>query len=504
MWRAPLDGATKKREHSLSASVSPKSPSIVWFRRDLRLADNPALQAALHWGAAVIPVFILDEAREMRAPGGAARWWLEQSLSALSADLAARGSRLVLRRGEARQVLGELARETGAGAVFWNRLYDPGVVERDKAVKAALRSAGLMAESFKSYLLVEPWELRTKTGGIYSVFTPFWRAARPLAAVAAGSVEAQAGVRAPSTLPAPATFPRSDILSDWRLHPKIATWTSGFQDWRPGEAGALKRLDAFSQTALGAYKDDRDHPNRPGTSRLSPHLHWGEISPATVWRAAERAHAAGDGVDTFLSELGWREFNHHLLFHRPDLPTSNFRSQFDAFPWRSAPDDLERWRRGMTGYPLVDAGMRELWSTGFMHNRVRMVAASFLIKHLLIDWRHGEAWFWDTLLDASPASNVLNWQWVAGSGADAAPFFRIFNPVAQGERFDPDGRYITRWVPEISRLGSAFVHAPQAAPAAALAAAGVRLGETYPRPMVDHDAARQRALAAFRSLRSDP
>jgi len=444
------------------------APVIVWFRRDLRLADNPALAAAAQSGRPIIPLYILDETPGIRLPGAASRWWLDKSLAALAGSLEGLGSRPILRRGVAAEVLARLVTETGAAGVFWNRLYDPGVVERDTALKSGL---GVEAHSFNASLLNEPWTVKTGTGKDYSVFTPYWRAAR-------GRLDAVEATPAPERLPAPKSWPVSDRLADWGLHPTTPDWSGGFNIWTPGEAGAQQRLDAFLDNAAD-YASRRDRPDLDGTSRLSPHLHFGEIGPRQVWIAAQTAAATGKArdsdMDKLLSELGWREFNHHVLFHHPDIATQNLKGGFEAMPWRNDPEGLCAWRRGRTGYPLVDAGMRELWATGFMHNRVRMVAASFLIKHLLIDWREGERWFWDTLVDADPANNAANWQWVAGSGADASPWFRIFNPATQAEKFDPDGAYVRRWVPEFGT-------------------------PAYPSPIVDHAAARARALAALKAL----
>lgn len=436
------------------------SPIIVWFRRDLRLADNPALAAAAEGGRPVIPLYIHDETPGIRPIGAASAWWLSRSLTALAASLGKLGSRLVIRRGPAADVLPRLVVQTGAAGVFWNRLYDPGVVERDMELKASLRA---QVHSFNAALLNEPWGLQTSTGKHYGVFTPYWRAARQRL----GRVEAKA---APKRLQAPGRWPSSDP-SD----PREPYWAAGFRDWTPGEDGAQARLEAFVERGLEDYGVARDRPDLDITSRLSPHLHFGEIGPRQVWLAAQAAaehRGARDGdVDKFLSELGWREFNHHVLFHHPELPTRNLKG-LEAMAWRDDPEGLRAWTQGRTGYPLVDAGMRELWATGFMHNRVRMVAASFLVKHLLIDWREGERWFWDTLVDADLANNAANWQWVAGCGADASPWFRIFNPTIQAKKFDPDEAYIRRWVPEYGSSG-------------------------YPAPIVEHRLARRRALEAL-------
>lgn len=465
-------------------------PVIVWFRQDLRLADNPALSAAAKAGA-VIPLFILDdETPGCWKTGGAARWWLHESLAALSADLEKRGSRLILRRGNAAEIIDDLVRETGAREVVWNRLYEPFHIARDKSIKASLESRGVKVQSFNASLLVEPWTIKTGADEPYKVFTPFWRAA-------SGNIEDPSPTTAPKTLRPPAAWPRSDQLVTWRLQPTKPNWARVFPDhWSPGEAGARKRLSVFLDRALDRYADGRDRPDQDNTSRLSPHLHWGEIGPRQVWQAARAAAEREPKLERhtakFLAELGWREFSYHLLYHFPTLPERNFRPAFDAFPWDDDEAAFTAWTKGSTGYPLVDAGMRELWATGTMHNRVRMVAASFLIKHLLIPWQRGAAWFWDTLVDADLASNSASWQWVAGSGADAAPYFRIFNPVLQGEKFDPDGAYVRRWVPELKDCDNRAVHRPWDASNFA------RL--SYEKPIVDHDRARTRALDAYAKI----
>jgi deoxyribodipyrimidine photo-lyase len=480
------------------AKTDDDRPVIVWFRRDLRLADNPALHLAAASGRPVIPLYILDETDGVRAPGAAGLWWLDKALKALIEALHERGATLILRRGEAAKIVRETAKNAGAAAVYWNRLYDPGQVDRDKALKTALQSDGLEVKSCNASLLLEPWEIETKTGGVYHVFTPFWRAAR--AQIGAFSLHP-----APKSLRAPDRPPSSETLANWRLHPTEPDWSKGFEDWTPGEEGARQRLSRFIHKALTDYPQHRDLPALQATTRLSPHLHWGEIGPRQVFRAIEdAAHghpALQPQADKFLSELGWREFNHHLLFERPELAKENFKSGFDHMPWRHDSRAFHAWTKGLTGYPMVDAGMRELWATGYMENRVRMICASFLIKHLMIDWRDGEAWFWDTLCDADEANNVMNWQWVAGSGADAAPWFRIFNPISQGEKFDPEGAYVRRWVPELAKLADKYLHAPWTAPSEVLEKAGVRLGHSYPGRIVEHDKARQRALGALKATR---
>lgn len=474
------------------------APVILWFRRDLRLSDNPALAAAAATGDPVVPVFILDEESDgIRPLGGASRWWLHHSLTALTDSLSGLGSPLVLRRGSADRVLPELIEKTGAKGVFWNRLYDAASIERDTQIKKDLQDGGLIAESFNGSLLHEPWTVETKTGKPYSVFTPFWKAI--LALGDPGPSEAT-----PDRLLAPGNPAASDALDDWGLLPTGPDWAGGLRDmWKPGEDAAQDRLQTFHHSALPDYADGRDIPGEQGTSMLSPYLHFGEISPRQVWHAArfwadaEGSSAASGAAQSFLREIGWREFNHHLLFHFPALPTDNVNQRFDAFPWVDDADALTAWQKGRTGYPIVDAGMRELWETGWMHNRVRMVVASFLVKHLRIHWRQGEDWFWDTLVDADPSNNAGNWQWVAGCGFDAAPYFRIFNPILQGEKFDKQGRYVRRWVPEVADLPDKYLHKPWEAPAAILEDAGIRLGETYPSPIVDHKAARQAALDAY-------
>jgi deoxyribodipyrimidine photo-lyase len=464
--------------------------TIVWFRQDLRIRDNPALLAAAAKGA-VVPVFILDETHDDWPLGGASRWWLHHSLAALRTEL----GRLALFRGAPADILPALAKKTGAAAVCWNRCYDPHAVARDTELKTLLQERGLGVQSFNGGLLHEPWEIATGSGGPFKVYTPFWRASltKPVA-------PPQPAPKLEITM----CGDQGETLEDWALLPTQPNWAASWDKlWRPGEAGALARLDEFTSGVLAGYDELRDRPDLPGTSRLSPHLHWGEISPRQVFaRVSLHEHAAQrKGAEKFLSELGWREFCHHLLYHFPTLPKANWRSAFDAYPWRDSAEDLKAWQQGRTGYPLVDAGMRELWRTGWMHNRVRMIAASFLIKHLRIDWRKGESWFWDTLVDADLANNAAGWQWVAGSGADASPYFRIFNPVAQGRKFDPNGGYVRRWCPELARLPDEFIHAPFEAPGDVLARAGVELGRNYPRPIVDHARARKAALDGYQQVR---
>lgn len=474
---------------------NPDRPVLVWLRQDLRLTDNPALAAAAATGRPVIPVYLLDDgAAGSWRIGGAGRWWLHGSLTSLGQDLENRGARLILRRGAAADVLDALIDETGAGAVYWNRCYEPFAIRRDKAIKERLGGQDLEVKSFNGSLLYEPWEIETKAGGWFKVYTRFWHACRDKGDPAPPAPP-------PDSLKAPGTWPASDALTDWRLLPASPDWSGGFRPlWHPGERGAERRLQAFLDGPVAAYAEDRNLPAVEATSGLSAHLHFGDIGPRQIW--AETANKVGVGkAETFLKEVVWREFAYHVLYHFPDLPEHPMNSRFDAFPWEDDPALLRAWEKGETGYPLVDAGMRELWHTGTMHNRVRMITASFLVKHLMQPWQAGQAWFWDTLVDADLASNAFNWQWVAGCGADAAPYFRIFNPVLQGERFDPEGRYVRRWVPELSQVPKKYIHQPWEAPGLMLSEAGVTLGKTYPFPIVAHKAARDLALAAFKALK---
>ena len=439
------------------------APEIVWLRDDLRLADNPALSAAASSGAPVVVVYVLDEVSPgIRPHGGASRWWLHHSLAALADSLEKLGGRLVLRRGPASEVINALVDETDATAVHWNRRYTA-ARDLDAELKSSLKERGVDAHSYQGNLLFEPWTITNGSGSAYRVFTPYWRAC--LAAPTP-----RAPLDAPAKLSSP-TLP-SDNLDDWGLLPTKPDWAGGLRErWEPGEASALRTLEDFADGGLADY-EHRDIPSRDSTSHLSPHLRFGEISPFQVWHRLHRLRESAP----FLRELGWREFNWSILFHFPEIATRNLHEEFDAFPWQKPnPHELEAWKRGTTGIPLVDAGMRELWTTGYMHNRVRMVAASFLIKNLLVDWRIGEQWFWDTLVDADEANNSGNWQWVAGSGADAAPYFRVFNPVLQAKKFDPDEKYIGRWIPD---------------------------SELRAEPIVDLAETRQAALAAYEVVKA--
>jgi deoxyribodipyrimidine photo-lyase len=471
--------------------------SLVWFRHDLRLDDQPALRGAVDRGAPVVPVFIWSPEEDGGWPeGSATRWWLHHSLAAFAGELERCGSRLIIRRGPALPALIALADETGARALFHNRRYEPSALLHDQAVTRGLHAAGLVVESFPGNVLFEPGTITTSTGTPYQVFTPFWRTLQ-----ARG--EPVEPLLAPKAVSAPVAWPPSLPLDELALLPRI-DWDAGLRaTWRPGAAGGEIALRSFLEHAIDGYETRRDLCAEEGTSRLSPWLNRGDISPRSVWHRAQgtssdgrRDHVTVD-VEPFLRQLAWREFAQHLLYHFPMTPDQPLRSSFEDFPWRDDQQTLHAWQHGTTGYPLVDAGMRQLWQTGWMHNRVRMVVASFLVKDLLHPWQAGARWFWDTLVDANLANNTLGWQWCAGCGADAAPFFRIFNPTRQGTRFDPDGTYVSRWVPELARVPARWIHEPAKAPAGVLRDAIVRLGIDYPYPLVDHAAARKRALDAL-------
>lgn len=475
--------------------------SLLWFRQDLRVVDNPALSAAVKRGGPIIPVFIwAPEEEKPWEPGGASRWWLHESLGSLSRELRERGSHLVIRRGPALRTVRELVRETHADAVFWNRRYEPVIVERDGAIQEALQTAGVMVETHNANLLLEPWKILNKAGKPFRVFTPFWKACLSLP-------EAGEPLPAPRRLPAPGTWPQTLSVPQLALEPKV-DWAAGLRGaWSPGSGGATVALKRFLGEALFEYEETRNRPDLPGVSRLSPHLHFGEIGPRQIWHAvrdharASRKPKMRQRAATYLRQIIWREFAYHLLHHFPHTTDRPLRPEFESFPWNEDKKALRAWQRGNTGYPMVDAGMRELWTTGWMHNRVRMIVASFLVKDLLLPWQTGARWFWDTLVDADLANNTLGWQWTAGCGADAAPYFRIFNPVGQGEKFDPNGDYVRRWVPELHRLPAPWIHRPWEASSRELTAAGVALGRTYPKPIVDHAFARERALAALATVR---
>ena len=476
-------------------------PSLVWFRRDLRLDDQPALTAAINHGGPIIPIYVSDDTDQSDWQAGAAgRWWLHHSLGRLNDQLISLGSRLIIRQGDILSQLMSLIEETKATAVFWTRCYEPASILRDSRVKAELRSRSIIAESSNGQLLFEPWEVQTKEGRPYQVFTPFWKSCLNRDSPAMPQP-------APQWLPSPEHWPSSLTIDHLGLLPTIS-WDAGLKTtWLTGANSAKAELNRFLESTVFEYDVARDQPAQRGTSMLSPYLHFGEISPRTIWHEThrrvkeQRGGRESTGAETFIKEIGWREFAYHLLFHFPKTTRQPLRSEFSRFPWREDAEGLVAWQRGQTGFPIVDAGMRELWNTGWMHNRVRMIVASLLVKDLLIAWQRGAEWFWDTLVDADLASNTLGWQWTAGCGADAAPYFRVFNPTSQSEKFDPSGEYLRRWLPELRQLPTDFLHAPWLAPEGVLAKAGVYLGHSYPYPIVDHHEARLRALQALSQIK---
>lgn len=494
----------RRRRRPVSPSPSPPAvpTTLVWFRNDLRLADHAALTHAAERGA-VVPVFVWapDEEGEW-APGGAHRWWLHESLQTLDAALREKGSRLVLRQGASLDEIQAVCAATGADRVVWQTRYAPALRRRDEDVKAALQNAGIETRQFAGRILHDPEAIRTGSGGPYKVFTPFWKKCRDEMTVGEPLHVPRMG-----NSKAPEAWPDSVDLDALGLTPEAqdgVDWAAGMREtWTPGETGALDRLDTFLDEALIDYDEARDVPADHGTSMLSPHLHWGEVSPRTVWARTNDRVTNGptpEAADAFLREVGWREFSYHVLHHFPETPTEPLKEKYAAMPWRRTPSYVEAWQRGRTGYPIVDAGMRQLWEIGWMHNRVRMVVASFLAKDLLVPWQEGARWFWDTLCGGDLANNTLNWQWAAGCGADAQPFFRIFNPVSQSRKHDPDGAYLRRWLPELADLPDKHIHAPWEAPDDVLSEAGVTLGETYPEPIVDHADRREKALDALKQV----
>ncbi|WP_233353144.1 cryptochrome/photolyase family protein [Henriciella mobilis] len=485
---------------SLQEAALPKEtqqPTLVWLRNDLRLTDHPAIAAAAERGGEVICVYIFEETDALRAKGGASLWWLDKSLRALRSDISSLGGKLICRKGDPEKIVPALVEETKATSVFWGRRYGKAEREIDGRIKQALQDNGIDARSFNTTLLTEPWQIETGSGGYYKVFTPYWKAVRE-------------SYEAPSTLPRPEKLGGMGVngerIEDWALHPTQPYWSEGFATmWTPGEAGAAARLSDFLDHGVRQYEDMRNRPDCDGTSGLSPHLHFGELSPVQVWRAVKSRIDSGlqpeSSAWSFLSEIVWREFSYVLLYFNPDMGWENYNPKFNAMPWKKDSASLTAWKKGQTGYPIVDAGMRQLWARGWMHNRVRMIVASFLTKHLLIHWRDGEDWFWDTLVDADPASNSSGWQWTAGSGADAAPYFRVFNPITQGQKFDVSGRYVREWCPELKDLPTKYLHAPWTADPETLKRAKVDLGTTYPKPIIDHAEGRERALTAWEALK---
>ncbi len=488
-------------------------PSIVWFRQDLRTEDNPAFSSAVARKAPIAPLFIWSSAETPSdsVMGGASQWWLHHALIDLEQQLATLGLTLIIRQGQPLSVLRELASEIKAEAIFWNRCYDPEAIKRDSQIKERLKQDRLIVESFNGSLLYEPWQLQTKNGKPFQVFTPFWKtveardALRPLAGISQNLREVSQN-RSQNLFQKISTKAPSLKVGDLPLLPRLNWADSINKAWRPTREAAKQLLDAFISDRLSVYPIARDHPNLAGTSRLSPYLHFGQISTLEVWYKVKQALSDSkisrsaqlkEGADAYLRQIVWREFAHHLLYHFPETINSPLQAHFNRFPWQNNAAFLKAWQHGRTGYPIVDAGMRELWTTGWMHNRVRLIAASFLVKDLLISWQNGASWFWDTLVDADLANNTLGWQWVAGCGADAAPYFRIFNPVLQGEKFDPNGEYVRKWVPELASVPTEVIHCPWKL------SSYERDKLNYPPPLVDHGQARLQALAALKSMKDD-
>lgn len=465
------------------------STTIMWFRNDLRTHDNAALFTASE-NSDVIPLYIYDR-NAGRPLGAAKKWWLHHAVEELSKNIERLGGKLILRNGDEASILKKIIAETGANTICWNRRYEPTCIEKDTALKSELLDQGIKVNSFSGHLLHEPTQLTTKAGTPFRVFTPFWKTLDHQVAETPPLPE-------PTKLPKTTSTIESEELADWKLCPTNPNWASGFSEFAtPGEKAAHETLQIFLDGPVSNYKEKRDFPAIRGTSSLSPYMTFGEISPRQVWHES----LTKNGGQAFRRQLGWRDFSYHLLFHNPQLADVNYNSTFNNFIWTENSEGLERWKKGLTGYPIIDAGMRELWQTGYMHNRVRMIVASFLTKHLLIDWRIGEQWFWDTLVDADPANNAASWQWVAGSGADASPYYRIFNPIIQGKKFDSDGLYVHKYVPELNTLDKKYIHTPWEAPESELKSASVTLGENYPKPIIEHSLARNRALSAYQRMK---
>jgi deoxyribodipyrimidine photo-lyase len=475
--------------------MPPHSTALVWFRRDLRLSDNPALQFALANAGSVVPIYVFAPEEDGEwAPGAASRWWLHHSLTALDAALRSRGSRLNVRRGSSADVLRSVAAETQATLLTFNRLYEPAALARDREIQSRLAPA-IEVASFNANLLFEPGSIRNGAGQPYRVFTAFWRKAQ------AQVGELPKPKKAPRSLPSPATWPHSERLESLELLPRVR-WDSRFSEqWLPGTAGASRELRRFQKVVRG-YGESRNRPDVIGTSRLSPHLHFGEIGPAEIFSLTKSQGVDGPGIEIYRAEIGWREFAHHLLHDFPETTNRPLDARFERVRWSRRKRHLQAWQQGMTGYPIVDAGLRELWHRGWMHNRVRMIVASFLTKNLQQHWLNGARWFWDTLVDADLANNTLGWQWTAGCGADAAPYYRIFNPVLQAERFDPHRAYIRQWIPELAKLPDRWIHRPWLATNATLDAASVKLGSTYPRPIVELNRSRNEAMRAYEIIQA--
>lgn len=454
--------------------------TLIWFRNDLRLHDHPALRAAVDEDATVIPVYVHSPKSEKEwSRGGASNWWLHHALQDLSSQLDKKGSQLILRSGkDPGEILNTLLKETGADTVYWNRRYEPEGIKIDTRIKK-----NLPAKSFPGDMLWEPNKVKTQSGNPYKVFTPFYKSLQKMG-------EPPEPLPEPRNWKHPEKFPESETLDNWDLLPE-KDWDSAFPEhWDPTAKGAKKQMELFLDEAVADYKSARDFPAKPGTSKLSPYLHFGQITARTIWH--EVGNDGNKGLEAYTRQLFWRDFAKQMLFHFPHTATEPLQEKYAKFPWRTNKKALKKWQKGQTGYPIVDAGMRQLWTTGWMHNRVRMIVASFLVKDLMISWQEGAEWFWDTLVDADLANNTLGWQWAGGCGADAAPYFRIFNPVLQSEKFDPSGQYIRRWVPELRHLPDNYIHEPWNAPVPV---------KEYPDPMVDHKKARDRALEALGSIK---
>lgn len=476
--------------------------TIVWFRQDLRIHDNPALEYAAARGA-IIPIYILDDMTPGQSKmGGASKWWLHYSLQSLSSSLESKGQRLHIFSGDPQRILADVQKQTHADTIVWNRCYDPYSIKRDSTIKQYFQDEGINVESFNASLLFEPWTILNKQQTFFKVFTPFWK--HCLTQDPGRLIDSESVLKSAKRVSASV---KSLEIEKLNLLPKKPDWSGGLREtWAPGETEAINTFKRFLQEGISTYKHSRDFMDQEGTSRLSPHLHFGEISPRYIWHACKELLAIepelGENVYSFLSELGWREFSYYLLYHVPTLTHEPIQPKFKFFPWKSDETVLKKWQKGKTGIPIIDAAMRELWHTGYMHNRARMIVASFLTKNLLIPWQEGAKWFWDTLVDADVANNSASWQWVAGCGADAAPYFRIFNPVSQGEKFDPKGDYVKKWVPELRALEIPYIYQPWTVPPELLQRKGIVLGETYPEPIVDLKESRNEALLAYEHIKN--
>ena len=470
--------------------------SIFWYRRDLRLRDNPGLDFCLKNSKNTLLVYIFSTEDLSCKEGAASRWWLHHSLNELSERIKSLGSKLyILKSNDTKQTLLDLAKEVKAELICWNRLYEPGIIKRDTEIKKELIKNGLACESFNGYTLIEPWEIKNSTSKPYQVFTPFWR-----------SLSQKFKEKNPSVAPKKISKFETSInsikLSSLNLLPKIPWDAKFYEYWKPGEINAQKLINHFIKHKIDKYKTDRDFLDRNGSSALSPHLHFGEISSNDIWFQCRESKLSVDSAEPFLRQLGWRDFASHLLFHFPHTEKEPLKKEFESFPWSKDKKLLKAWQSGKTGYPIIDAGMRELWISGSMHNRVRMIVGSFLVKNLMIHWREGANWFWDCLLDADLANNTLGWQWVSGCGADAAPYFRIFNPITQSQKFDEEGNYLRKWLPELKDLPNKWIHNPSEAPKNILNEANIILGKTYPKPIVDLKETREAALDAYYEIRN--